>query len=98
MLGNHLWTNQTPEEGVLVRQVPLCVPKYCLLSCYPQVMVAESVDITSEKYLAFLMDRAAGGPAAVASRMVRANSCISLPLINLGLGWYGHRRSCRDQP
>jgi len=53
MLGNHLWTNQTPEEGVLVRQV----------------MVAESVDITSEKYLAFLMDRAAGGPAAVASRM-----------------------------
>merc|ERR1712086_618862 len=30
MLGNHLWTNQTPEEGVLVRQV----------------MVAESVDIT----------------------------------------------------
>merc|ERR1712086_603358 len=53
MLGNHLWTNQTPEEGVLVRQV----------------MVAERVDITSEKYLAFLMDRAAGGPAAVASRM-----------------------------
>merc|ERR1712086_483110 len=30
MLGNHLWTNQTPEEGVLVRQV----------------MVAESVHIT----------------------------------------------------
>merc|ERR1711998_382377 len=53
MLGNHLVTNQTIAGGVPVRQV----------------MVAESVDITSEKYLAFLMDRAHGGPAAVASRM-----------------------------
>eukprot|EP00658_Telonema_sp_P-2_P032659 TRINITY_DN2412_c0_g1_i1.p1 TRINITY_DN2412_c0_g1~~TRINITY_DN2412_c0_g1_i1.p1 ORF type:complete len:422 (+),score=165.10 TRINITY_DN2412_c0_g1_i1:195-1460(+) len=53
MLGNHLVTNQTMEGGVPVRKI----------------MVAESVDITSEKYLAFLMDRAQGGPAAVASRM-----------------------------
>jgi len=53
MLGNHLVTNQTMAGGVPVRQI----------------MVAESVDITSEKYLAFLMDRAHGGPAAVASRM-----------------------------
>jgi len=53
MLGNHLVTNQTIPGGVPVRQI----------------MVAESVDITSEKYLAFLMDRAHGGPAAVASRM-----------------------------
>jgi succinyl-CoA synthetase beta subunit len=53
MLGNHLVTNQTIPGGVPVRKI----------------MVAESVDITSEKYLAFLMDRAQGGPAAVASRM-----------------------------
>jgi len=53
MLGNHLVTKQAIPGGVPVRQI----------------MVAESVDITSEKYLAFLMDRAHGGPAAVASRM-----------------------------
>eukprot|EP00656_Telonema_subtile_P004955 TRINITY_DN1225_c0_g2_i5.p1 TRINITY_DN1225_c0_g2~~TRINITY_DN1225_c0_g2_i5.p1 ORF type:complete len:424 (-),score=159.70 TRINITY_DN1225_c0_g2_i5:191-1462(-) len=53
MLGNHLITNQTIPGGVPVKKI----------------MVAESVDITSEKYLAFLMDRAHGGPVAVASRM-----------------------------
>jgi len=51
MLGKHLWTNQTPAGG-------------CLTS---QVMVAEAVDITSEKYVAFIMDRAMGGPACIAS-------------------------------
>ena len=30
-------------------------------------MVAESVDITSEKYVAFVMDRAMGGPCCIAS-------------------------------
>merc|ERR1712070_853298 len=51
MLGNHLVTKQTSAEGALVSQV----------------MVAESVDITSEKYVAFVMDRAVGGPACIAS-------------------------------
>eukprot|EP00657_Telonema_sp_P-1_P012180 TRINITY_DN860_c0_g1_i2.p1 TRINITY_DN860_c0_g1~~TRINITY_DN860_c0_g1_i2.p1 ORF type:complete len:180 (+),score=69.20 TRINITY_DN860_c0_g1_i2:276-815(+) len=53
MLGNHLVTKQTIVGGVPGRKV----------------MVAESVDITSEKYLAFLMDRAYDGPCAVASKM-----------------------------
>jgi succinyl-CoA synthetase beta subunit len=51
MLGNHLVTKQTAEGGALVSQV----------------MVAESVDITSEKYVAFVMDRAMGGPACIVS-------------------------------
>lgn len=51
MLGNHLVTKQTAAEGALVSQV----------------MVAESVDITTEKYVAFVMDRAMGGPACIAS-------------------------------
>jgi succinyl-CoA synthetase beta subunit len=51
MLGNHLITKQTPPEGALTSQV----------------MVAESVDITSEKYIAFVMDRAMDGPACIAS-------------------------------
>jgi len=51
MLGYHLVTKQTAAEG-------------CLTS---QVMIAESVDITTEKYVAFVMDRAMGGPACIAS-------------------------------
>jgi len=51
MLGNHLVTKQTVEGGALVTQL----------------MIAESVDITSEKYVAFVMDRAMGGPAAIVS-------------------------------
>jgi len=51
MLGNHLVTKQTVEGGALTSQV----------------MVAESVDITTEKYVAFVMDRAMGGPACIAS-------------------------------
>jgi succinyl-CoA synthetase beta subunit len=51
MLGNHLVTKQTSAEGALVSQL----------------MVAESVDITSEKYVAFVMDRAMGGPACIVS-------------------------------
>merc|ERR1711871_193577 len=51
MFGNHLVTNQTSAEGALVTQV----------------MVAESVDITTEKYVAFVMDRAMDGPACIAS-------------------------------
>jgi len=51
MFGNHLVTNQTAAEGALVSQL----------------MIAESVDITSEKYVAFVMDRAMGGPACIVS-------------------------------
>jgi len=51
MLNKHLITNQTTADGALVSQV----------------MVAEAVDITSEKYVAFVMDRAMGGPCCIAS-------------------------------
>ncbi len=51
MLGQVLVTHQTGEEGRLVRKV----------------MVAESVDIERELYLAILMDRAASCPVIVAS-------------------------------
>merc|ERR1712086_343481 len=47
MLGNRLVTNQTSAEGALTTQL----------------MIAESVDITTEKYVAFVMDRAMDGPA-----------------------------------
>jgi len=51
MLGQTLVTHQTGEQGRLVRQV----------------MVAESVDITKEYYLAILLDRASSQPVIVAS-------------------------------
>jgi len=51
MLGQTLVTHQTGEEGRLVRHV----------------MVAESVDISKEYYLAILMDRASSRPVIVAS-------------------------------
>ncbi|QQL45458.1 ADP-forming succinate--CoA ligase subunit beta [Sulfuriroseicoccus oceanibius] len=51
MLGEVLVTHQTGEAGRLVRKV----------------MVAESVDIDKEYYLAILMDRESGAPVIVAS-------------------------------
>jgi len=51
MLGETLVTHQTGEEGRLVRKV----------------MVAESVDIAKEYYLAILMDRDSRAPVIVAS-------------------------------
>jgi len=51
MLGETLVTKQTGEEGKLVRKV----------------MVAESVDIAHEYYLAILLDRATARPVIVAS-------------------------------
>uniref|UniRef100_A0A914WK47 Succinate--CoA ligase [GDP-forming] subunit beta, mitochondrial n=1 Tax=Plectus sambesii TaxID=2011161 RepID=A0A914WK47_9BILA len=51
MVGHKLITKQTPPEGVLVSKV----------------MVAESVQIGRETYLAILMDRDSNGPVIVAS-------------------------------
>ena len=51
MIGQTLVTKQTGEEGKLVRKV----------------MIAESVDIKHEYYLAILMDRATAAPVIVAS-------------------------------
>lgn len=51
MLGKRLVTKQTAKEGVLVENV----------------MVAESVPISRETYLAILMDRDSNGPVIVAS-------------------------------
>ena len=51
MLGQTLVTKQTGDEGRLVRKV----------------MIAESVDIKKELYLAILMDRATGQPVIIAS-------------------------------
>jgi len=52
MLGNHLITKQTPPEGVIVNKV----------------MLAQSIDLQKELYLAILLDRKAQGPVIVASR------------------------------
>lgn len=51
MVGFNLITKQTPKDGVPVQKV----------------MVADSVDIRRETYLAILLDREAGGPVVVAS-------------------------------
>jgi succinyl-CoA synthetase beta subunit len=51
MLGQTLVTKQTGEDGRLVRKV----------------MIAESVNIKKELYLAILMDRASGQPVIIAS-------------------------------
>ncbi|KAI1301604.1 Succinate--CoA ligase [GDP-forming] subunit beta, mitochondrial [Halotydeus destructor] len=51
MLNDHLITNQTTKDGVLVSKV----------------MIAEALDIEKEFYVAILLDRAAGGPIVVAS-------------------------------
>ena len=51
MIGEILVTKQTGEAGKLVRKV----------------MVAESVKISRELYLAILMDRASGAPVIIAS-------------------------------
>jgi len=51
MLGDYLITKQTPAGGVKVNKV----------------MVAEALDIVSEKYLAILMDRESSGPVLVGS-------------------------------
>ncbi|TKR58703.1 hypothetical protein L596_030114 [Steinernema carpocapsae] len=51
MIGHHLETKQTQKGGVLVEKV----------------MVAESVPIARETYLAILMDREFNGPVVVAS-------------------------------
>ncbi|KAI6654269.1 Suclg2 protein [Oopsacas minuta] len=51
MLGAKLVTKQTPPDGVTVNKV----------------MIARALDITEERYLAILLDRAAGGPVIVAS-------------------------------
>lgn len=51
MLGDFLVTKQTPPDGVKVNKI----------------MVAEALDIVSEKYLAILMDRESSGPVLVGS-------------------------------
>eukprot|EP01137_Pigoraptor_chileana_P008250 Opistho-2@54810 len=51
MLGYKLTTKQTSADGVEVKKL----------------MVAEALDITSEKYFAIVLDRAMGGPVLVAS-------------------------------
>uniref|UniRef100_A0A646QIT6 Succinate--CoA ligase [GDP-forming] subunit beta, mitochondrial n=1 Tax=Hemiscolopendra marginata TaxID=943146 RepID=A0A646QIT6_9MYRI len=51
MVGHNLITKQTPEQGIPVKKV----------------MVAESVNIDRETYLAILMDRTNNGPVVVAS-------------------------------
>lgn len=51
MLGRRLVTKQTQKDGVLVHKV----------------MVAESIPIARETYLAFLMDREYNGPVVVHS-------------------------------
>ena len=51
MIGHRLVTKQTPTEGVMVEKV----------------MVAESVPISRETYLAILLDRDQNGPVIIAS-------------------------------
>ncbi|XP_035732498.1 succinate--CoA ligase [GDP-forming] subunit beta, mitochondrial-like [Vespa mandarinia] len=51
MLGHRLITKQTSKDGILVQKV----------------MIAESVDIVSEKYICILMDRQHNGPVIIAS-------------------------------
>lgn len=51
MLGHRLITKQTSKDGILVQKV----------------MIAESVDIVSEKYVCILMDRQHNGPVLIAS-------------------------------
>lgn len=51
MVGQKLITNQTPEDGILVKKV----------------MVASSVNIVRETYLCIVMDRESNGPVLVAS-------------------------------
>jgi len=51
MLGHKLITKQTPPEGVLVQKV----------------LINESINFSSEKYFAILMDRAYQGPVMVGS-------------------------------
>lgn len=51
MLGHKLITKQTPEDGILVKQV----------------MVARSVDIIRETYFSIVMDREYNGPVIIAS-------------------------------
>jgi succinyl-CoA synthetase beta subunit len=51
MIGFNLVTKQTPPEGVLVKKV----------------MIAESVDIKRECYVAVLLDREVGSPVIIAS-------------------------------
>lgn len=51
MIGHKLITKQTPEDGILVKQV----------------MVAKSVDIVRETYFSIVMDREHNGPVIIAS-------------------------------
>lgn len=51
MIGHKLITKQTPEAGILVKQV----------------MVARSVDIVRETYFSIVMDREHNGPVIIAS-------------------------------
>ncbi|XP_014608163.1 PREDICTED: succinyl-CoA ligase [GDP-forming] subunit beta, mitochondrial [Polistes canadensis] len=51
MLGHRLITKQTSKDGILVQKI----------------MIAESVDIVSEKYVCILMDRQHNGPVLIAS-------------------------------
>lgn len=51
MLGFNLVTKQTPPAGVPVNKL----------------MVAEALDIASEKYFAIVLDRAYQGPVIIAS-------------------------------
>ncbi|XP_037045896.1 succinate--CoA ligase [GDP-forming] subunit beta, mitochondrial [Bradysia coprophila] len=51
MVGQKLITNQTPQDGILVKKV----------------MVASSVNIVRETYLCIVMDRESNGPVLVAS-------------------------------
>jgi succinyl-CoA synthetase beta subunit len=51
MLGKRLVTKQTTEDGILIRKV----------------LVAESIPIYRETYLAIVLDRESNGPVIVAS-------------------------------
>lgn len=69
MLGHRLVTKQTPAEGVEVKSVkPFCdshismSPRFIL-----QVMIAESVPIARETYLAVLLDRDNDGTCVIGS-------------------------------
>lgn len=52
MIGFHLFTHQTPPEGLMVTKL----------------LLTEAVSIAREFYLAIILDRSKGGPVVVASR------------------------------
>ncbi|EPZ36144.1 ATP-grasp fold, succinyl-CoA synthetase-type domain-containing protein [Rozella allomycis CSF55] len=61
MIGYNLITHQTTAEGVPVKKVS----SGCEIDV--KVMIAQALNIASEKYFAIVLDRTAGGPVVVAS-------------------------------